>query len=524
MCSNQSNTIETKYYLDCYIFFVYNDIKKERKMTLQVNIIVNFIRFFMINLYTYLGFMKITSNMKYCMKNLMIVLICNSILSMIIVYIDVHIDVFLARLLLIVAYGVILGIIHRIKMGYSFIASMISYAICMICYVISIIINFVPYKICSEVFHIDNDYLTLLLLLIVMFVLLYGFFKIKRFKNGFDFLKNKLNNDVTDIVIINISTIVILLYSLIGTIDDITRNVFIAFIILSITMIITIQKTLTMYYKQKLLKETMKDYERELAEKDKEIERLQAEKFNISKITHEFYNRQKALEMSVKDNLGSMETAEELGALDRIQDLTKEYSQKLKELKSLPELPLTEIPEIDDMFKYMQAECDKNNIEFRLKIVGDIFYLINHIIPKNKLETMIGDHIRDAIIAINSSKTTNKEIFVILGVKDKKYELCIYDTGIEFEIDTLLKLGLEQITTHKDTGGSGIGFLTTFETLNETKASLIIKELSSSEENHYTKAVIIRFDHKHQYKICSYRAKEIKEKNKDRKIIIETLR
>lgn len=296
-----------------------------------------------------------------------------------------------------------------------------------------------------------------------------------------------------------------------------------SFLILSITMVITIQRTLTMYYKQKLLKETMNDYERELVEKDQEIERLKAEKFNISKITHEFYNRQKALEMSVKDSLGNMETAEELGALDRIQDLTKEYSQKLEEMKSLPTLPLTEIPEIDDMFKYMQTECDKNKIEFRLKIVGDMFYLVNHIISKNKLATMIGDHIRDAIIAINFSKATDREIFVILGMKDKKYELCIYDTGIEFEIDTLLKLGLEQVTTHKETGGSGIGFLTTFETLGETKASLIIKELSSSEENHYTKAVIIRFDNKHQYKICSYRAKEIREKNKDRKIIIEDI-
>ena len=116
--------------------------------------------------------------------------------------------------------------------------------------------------------------------------------------------------------------------------------------------------------------------------------------------------------------------------------------------------------------------------------------------------------------------------------------MCIYDTGIEFEIDTLLKLGLEPITTHKDSGGSGIGFLTTFETLNEMKASLIIKELSEklqtrikeitrrlsgSEGNHYTKAVIIRFDNKHQYKIYSYRAKEIKEKNQDRKIIIEDI-
>ena len=490
--------------------------------------IVYFVKLFIINLYAYWGFIRISNIEKHNIKKLTLISISNLAISILSTFIAIHMDFFLSMVFLFVVYSMILRIILKIKLSYSFIVLIISYAICIICYGISTVISYVPYRVVYDLLHIENFYINLLMLLLIQFILMYSFFKIKRFRNGFDFLKNKLNNDVTDMIIINISTFTIFAYCLLGAYHETyymesVRNLFILFLILSITMVITIQRTLTMYYKQKLLKETMNDYERELAEKDKEIERLKNEKFNISKLTHEFYNRQKALEMSVKDNLSNMETAEELGTLDRIQDLTKEYSQKLKEMKSLPTLPLTEIPEIDDMFKYMQAECDKNNIEFRLKIVGNMFYLINNIILKNKLETMIGDHIRDAIIAINASEVNNREILVILGIKDKKYELCIYDTGIEFEIDTLLKLGLEQITTHKDTGGSGIGFLTTFETLNETKASLIIKELSSSKENHYTKAVIIRFDKKHQYKICSYRAKEIKEKNKDRKIVIEDI-
>lgn len=488
-----------------------------------MDMIVYFIKLFIMNIYVYFCFIKITDTKKFNGKSIVLILISNFILTIIGTYIKFSIDFSLLFLILCIIYSSIFAVIAKLELGYSVFICSISYAICIICYGISIVISFIPYKIALDLLHIENFYINLVLILIIQLILIYAFFKIKRFRNGFDFLKSKLNNEITEIVIINISTMVILLYCLIGTIDEITRNLFISFIILSITMIITIQRTLTMYYKQKLLKETMKDYERELVEKDKEIERLKNEKFNISKITHEFYNRQRALEMSVKDNLSNMETAEELGAIDRIQDLTKEYSQKLEAIKSLPILPLTEVPEIDDMFKYMQTECNKNKIEFRLKIVGDMFYLVNHIIFKNKLATMIGDHIRDAIIAINFSKATDREIFVILGIKDKKYELCIYDTGIEFEIDTLLKLGLEQVTTHKDTNGSGIGFLTTFETLNEIKASLIIKELSNLEENHYTKAVIIRFDNKHQYKICSYRAKEIKEKNKDRKIMIEDI-
>ena len=495
-------------------------------MELDMNVIIYFSKLFVMNIYVYYNFTKILDIKVTSIKKLVMILIINFILTSISTYMNIYVSFFLSIVVLIILYSSMLGILMKIKLGCSLIIGLISYSICMCCFGISVFIIFIPYKLLSMMSIEQNDYLNLSIILVLQFAFIYGFLRIKRFKKGFNFLKNKLDNDFADIIMVNVSTIIVLLYCLIGSYSKnyyIARvnNLIISFIILSVTMIVTIQKTLTMYYKQKLLKETMKDYEREIVEKDQEIERLKSEKFNISKITHEFYNRQKALEMSVKDNLSNMEIAEELGVINRIQDLTREYSQKLEAMKSLPTLPLTEISEIDDMFKYMQTECNKNKIEFKLKIAGDIFYLVNHIIPKNKLATMIGDHIRDAIIAINSSKTTDREIFAILGIKDKKYELCIYDTGIEFEIDTLLKLGLEQVTTHKDTGGSGIGFLTTFETLNETKSSLIIKELSGSEGNHYTKAVIIRFDNKHQYKIYSYRAKEIKEKNQDRKIIIE---
>ena len=47
------------------------------------------------------------------------------------------------------------------------------------------------------------------------------------------------------------------------------------------------------------------------------------------------------------------------------------------------------------MFSYMQSECEKNNIEFILKINGNIHSLINNIIPKSRLETLIGDLIRN---------------------------------------------------------------------------------------------------------------------------------
>ena len=196
-----------------------------------------------------------------------------------------------------------------------------------------------------------------------------------------------------------------------------------------------------------------------------------------------------------------------------VNELTSEYSKECEIIKGLNVLPKTNVVEIDNMLKYMQTECAKNNIDFKLNIQDSIEPLINGYISKSRLETLLGDHIRDAINAVNKSSNPNKEIMVVLGLKDGYYEICILDNGVEFSIDTLLKLGKEQVTT----GGTGIGFLTTFETLKETKASLVITELKDLE---HTKSVAFVFNNNCEYIINSYRAEEIREKCNREDIII----
>lgn len=124
---------------------------------------------------------------------------------------------------------------------------------------------------------------------------------------------------------------------------------------------------------------------------------------------------------------------------------------------------------------------------------------------------------KNSIVAINYSTNKNPKILVQFDATDF-FELRIYDTGIEFEIDTLIKLGKEQITTHKSDGGSGIGFITTFETLNKTNGSFIIEEYKNDEAK-YSKCLIFKFNNKNQYIIRSYRAEEIKGKSNNELII-----
>lgn len=484
---------------------------------MNVDLITTIIKIFSVYLISILIFIKINNLKEINFSNKVLLFFLIIALTAFYIILKRYLDIIAIITVLYFLQSIIIKMLTKINISNILVSNIISISTSYFLLIVSGFIEFLFQK----YLKIDDKILNVLLTIIIEFILIYVLGKTKRIKNGLSFLKN--DNVYINIAIINISSVLLLAYIIFGNYyGNLTRHIFFGFIILGGFMIIIIQETLILNYKQNIIKNTFKSYEETIKQQNLQIQDLEAEKYNISKITHEFYNRQKALEMFVKENMKT-ESAEELSLLNKIQDLTNEYSQRIKDIKTLPELELTGIKEIDNMFKYMQKECYDNNIEFNLKISGNIYYLVNNIIPKNKLETMIGDHIRDAIIAVNSSKNNNREIFVILGVKDKKYELCIYDTGIEFEIVTLVKLGTKPITTHKDTGGSGIGFMTTFETLNQTKASLIIKENPPTKENHYTKAVIIRFDNLNQYKICSYRVDEIEKNKKGRNIVIEKI-
>ena len=453
-------------------------------------------------------------------KRYFVCMALSSILITAIYYVlDKYLDNLLKLILMYFMQLIVLKICIKDIRKNLLVSNLLSNSIVFIAFIFSLLIE----MLLVNLIKIKNSTVNFILTFIIETVILMIFFNIKRFKKGFAFLDNNVNSEYTNAIVINVSVVIILAYYVFGNYyGNLTKQLLICFIVLSIIMIIIVIKTLTLYYKQKLLTKNIEDYKSEIALKDAQIKSLSDEKYKISKLNHEFYNRQKSLIHKVEE-ITSMNTeiADELDLSKQINDLTKEYTDKAQEIKTLDKLPTTGIVEIDDMFKYMQSECDSKKIQFNLKIIGNIYHMINNKIPQSRLVTLIGDHLRDAIIAIDFSNNTFKSILAVLGENNGVYEFCVFDTGIEFKIDTLLNLGLKPATTHKDSGGTGIGFMTTFETMKETKASLIIDEMREMSNTDYTKSVTIRFDGKNEYRIKSYRSDEIKKKMKDNRIIIE---
>ena len=480
----------------------------------DIDIVVYIIKSVFISMCTYYTLLKIINIKLFINIKTIFIFILSLIISCLCGAIKYYSDSYTSILCLILLLSTVYSLITKINIGYSMLLTLCSLSINYIIFFIAISINFIY----SMIIVIPNDYINLLLMIINHIIFLYLLFNINRLKNGFTFFKNNLNNDYFDILLINISVTIIFSTIVLNNFNLLlTSKLFFAFVVFAMIMFITIQKTFTMYYKHKLLVSELEETKAELENKNKEIEKLEDENLNFSKVSHSIAHKQKSLEHKLNQLMLNTEISSELDISNKVKELSKQCFSNTTTI----ELPKTDIEQIDDMLSFMQDECTKNNIDFEIKLNGNIYHMVNNFIDKNDLEILLADHIKNAIIAINHSNNVNRSILVKLGLIDGSYSLYIYDSGIEFEIDTLINLGKKPSSTHLDDGGSGMGFMNTFDTLSKYQASITINEINPPSKENYTKFIAITFDKKYEYKIHSYRSEKIEQINQRKDLIIE---
>ena len=397
------------------------------------------------------------------------------------------------------------------NIGYSLLMTTISLCVNYIIFLCALTISYILFGF----FSVHNEYLIFFANLIIFCIIFYGLCKIKKFKKGIAFFKDIENNEYLGMLILNIACVIFLSILIVNRVDE---KVFLIYITLfAIIMFITIQKSLQLYYKQKLQDREVEEIKKELENKDKEIKELEKENLKLNKKNHSIAHKQKSLEYELEQMVQNNQVADGNYVKNKIENLSKEMQNETVSI----ELTKTGINEIDSMLKYMQSECVKNKIDFQLQVNGNIYHMVNTYIGKEDLEILIADLIKNAIIAINHSEIINKSILVRIGIIDGAYGLYVYDSGIEFEIETLNNLGIKPSTTHANDGGTGMGLMNTFDTLKKYKTSLIINEYGKPVKDNFTKVIKIIFDSKSEYKIVSYRKKKIQEKDINKRISYE---
>ena len=481
---------------------------------MKEELIIDFLKIFIISLGTIYCDFKIINITEQYRKNFIKLIIFIIIIDVICIVIKKISNYSSSIICLNVLLAIILANPTKINIGYAMLINTISFSINNIICLISLFFLYII----MTISHINNNVINMT----IVFVLYYSFVvilsRIRKIKYGITFLIKNKNNEFFEILILNISVTVFLCFATLSSFDlEFVRSFVIYMIIFAVIMFVTIQKSLQLYYKQKMLVKDLEETKEELKEKNNRIKELEKEIIKSGEKSHSISHRQDILEhklekLSVKSEISEM-------------DIKSRIEKVGKDIRKEPVIALakTGIVEIDDVLDYMKSECSKKKIDFQLQLSGNIYKMINNYVSKDELEILLADHIKNAIIAIEHSENINKSILVRLGRLDGTYGLYVYDSGIEFEIETFLKLGKKPATTHKDSGGTGMGFMNTFDTLRKHNASFIIEEYGKPVTDNFTKVLKFKFDNKNEFKICTYRKEEIEKQDKEKILKVENL-
>ena len=347
-----------------------------------------------------------------------------------------------------------------------------------------------------------------LLCCIVSILMNYIIMKIKRLKNGIQFFEKTENLGVGIIV-----SGVTFLTTVIGFGEYPNALIFtlvlLGIIICGFGLYLWIRRGITKHYRERQQLKSQLEYKEQLEQKEQEIEKLNHSNEYLAKIVHRDNHLMSSLDSSINAYFESGDRDFKDDILRKIQTLSNERSELIcREQRNSKLLPSTGNILIDGAVNNLYIQAAAHGIDFDLSVSATVDDIIGKYISQTDLQTLICDHIKDAIIAVDAKNENNGKILVELSMENDNYTITIFDSGVDFEIDTLTKLGRECVTTHADNGGSGIGYMTTFETLRKSYASLIITEFEN--KTPFSKSVSIRFDGSTAFIIQSYRKEELK--------------
>lgn len=321
-------------------------------------------------------------------------------------------------------------------------------------------------------------------------------FKIKKFKNGIPDIERKYKTDT----IIYISVLLILATTLIYEYENTLMVITVLFfftILFGLTIFLWWRKRLSDKYINKVYERNIRILEDTLSTQKTEIE-------NLSKIIHKDNKVLSALRLAVNEQYSnngenSAELQNLLNEITHLEDERKECLTNYEQTTKI--LAKTGVFSTDMIINYLLKRANKKSIIFDVSITGDIPYMVSDAIDTYDLNTMLADLGENAIIATSHSAVKN--VLLIIGYRENTAFFDIYDSGSEFDAGVIANIGKRRHTTHKDTGGSGIGLMTTYELIHKYHATFEIEELYDNKL--FTKRVSVLFDNNSRIAIYSNR-------------------
>lgn len=383
--------------------------------------------------------------------------------------------------------------IHRLLLGVGnisvMVATILSYGITYAEYVLAVLLGGVFYSIFPS--KSSTEDVILCVNIAVFQIILSGlFFKIRRFSHGFSFLTNLQYGDV----VVHIMVSILMIFSFVGMNphNDYVFEMCLCLIFLcGMAFWFWCRSRITQKYREEIIEQKIKELE-------ETVSGLKQDNDRLSEIIHRDNKLIPALDLAVKNFLltADCDDSQERRIMNA-QKIMKQISEITKEREGVicsyehshfPE-DITGVPGIDALFSLMKHRAAERCISIHFSANCDFHSMISNMISEHELSTILADLIENAIISANDS-TDVKEVMVEI-INTDYYKFCISDSGPAFSKEVLRKFGRERITTHADTGGSGIGLITITNICRKYNASILIGKPAYMP---YTKTITICFD------------------------------
>lgn len=350
-------------------------------------------------------------------------------------------------------------------------------------------------------------------------------FRLKRLKKGMPFLTNRLYRFPLMIISLLVLFLALLMRS--TTYQELYFFPILFAFIFAIFIYLSWRNNITKTYLDKLKEKDIAELNAALSQKDIRIKELEEENSELAKIIHGDNKLIPAMALAVKSFL---ESASALPGGDRgtgqhlLEDLEQMTAHRkgilLRQDNRCHAFHATGVSSVDSLLKYMQQKASEKGTDFVVSVTCDMDSFLRKTISEEDLNTLLADFLENAMIA--AAHNSSRHVLLNIDKTDSFYHISIFDSGIPFSKEVLVNLGLQQYTTHKEEGGSGIGLVTSYELIKKYNASLIIEEYAQ-DSGLYTKKVSLIFNRLGQYTLYTCRDSEELEYLKKRKdlLIIE---
>ena len=381
----------------------------------------------------------------------------------------------------------------------------------------SIFIYFIFLLIIFPFYHALFIYNTFLLLLSgiteIIFVIL--LFQIKKLHNGMPFLLSTK--------FVNSGTVICLCFFLGLTYLQLSEHfqfqfVFLISLVLFISLAALIfwwQAQLTKSYLHKLQLLELESLRKELEETTKEMEHLKKQNEELGRLIHKDNKLIPALEAAVIDFLSAdgVEKNKALGAslIRQLKELSGSRREILDEVSAARSRHFaTGIPALDTLLDYFDRRAEARKMEFTVNIAPNLAAYVPSKISSEDITHLLADLLENAIIAV--APCASRKIRLQIYPYRKWFVIELSDTGIPFQEKSLLQFGIQQLTTHESSGGSGIGLMDIWKLKEKYHASIHITEYRDTAP--FSKRITFLLDHRSQYLIRTWRFEELREKSR----------